>query len=226
MLQRDHLSSGIDNDFVGTHNIAHAKGVDCDLVFVPLGVSGGAANGEVGVRAGFKSGVAQHDGCAAGGVYFAGVVDLQNFHVGIGEGLHRSFDQIAHEGDPQRHIAGAEYGDHFGGLTDQRHVLLGLAGGGHHDRYVSGNGIVHQRLGGGAVGEVDDAVGGAGELLQAVVSHVYKACRFCALIAALHCLLYIGAHMSLGTVDQNFHGEHSFTIDRPVSIADRKKLPR
>ena len=165
VLQGDGLVVGGEDDFMLPHHVAHAQGVDADLVGLAL-VLAGAAEDVFRVRPLLLHGVGQKEGGAAGGVGLAVVVGLDDLHVAAAEDGGGLLHQAGQEGHAHGHVIGLEDGDGLGPLLQDGELLGGVAGGGGHQGQVAGLAVVHQLPGAGVVGEVDNHVGRAGVVGQ------------------------------------------------------------
>ena len=160
VLEGDGLAVGAEDHLVLSHHVAHADGVDADLVGLAL-VLPGPAEDVLGLRPLGLHRVGQHQGGAAGGVGLPVVVGLDDLHVRPAEDGGGLLHQAGQEGHPHGHIEGLKHGDGLAPRLQQGQLLRGVPRGGGHQGELPGRAVVHELLSPGVVGEVDDRVGGA-----------------------------------------------------------------
>ena len=192
---------------------AHAERVNTDLLFRSFLMTVSAAN-EDGIGLGFLDLVCEHKRRAAGGVELLIVVLFNDFDVRIGHKLRRAFCKIRKDGNADGHIRAAEDRDLLCGFIDHLQLLCGLTRCRDHAGGARSDCIVHQVLGAGVVGEIDDHVCLAVKIekafenagIGAVGVDVHAAGDLCAVFAAFKKRPYLRAHFAERAVHKYFHG--------------------
>ena len=213
VLECDGFGGGCEDDLVFTDHAAHAERVNTDLFFRSFLMTVSAAN-ENGVGLGFFDLICEHESRSAGSVELLIVVLFDDLNIRFGHESRRALCEIREHGNADGHIGTAEDRNRFCRFVDHFKLLYGVTGRCNDAGGIRSDGVIHQILGAGVVGKVNDHVClsvKVGKIFEhagvgAVCADVYAARDLRAVFTAFEKRPYLCAHFAESAVHKYFHG--------------------